>query len=579
MLGTPKEELQKTAECRKNTEGLRERFEDDYELARGDEFSIPKSEGKWENYTTNKSSTDSHKITNTLSDSKVHLRMPIGDETEGEREALSKTEQFVYGAIALRDSIFCTVPEVIGLHEAMSWFCPNRGWLVLRAYLYEDEETELLIPDLAVWDMLHTNWISGSRGIMWASYKRYASKQDVKKQYKEDIEPDNRGRIALHDIWDDDEEGVMLVDGKGSLKSDDWLYKHKHGIGHPPVLIIPVGSMPLIQSDRNDDTLKDVGVSFAVNNRELYKTMSRVRSYFMTFAGRAAKNATAGLYDSSKGGKPPLFEGDPNEKGAYVTLDIGKGQDLKPLAPHELTKDVYAFQQDVATELATGGMAPISMGLPPYPETASGTATIVHTSMANIKPFVKAMERGYVWLAHELVSQFKSGKFKKTEMRGVDGSNRRFQIEVSPDDIDDSWQFVATIKPDMPQDRIAEMGMATQAVESGILSHVTARDPFVPNPDLEQEKIDREFANNFAFIRARKVAAALAKDGDTEGAAYILEEIETRRREAQGGAGQEKGVASQPRIPSPVRPSGDTSAVVPKQQSVMRNLIGKITGR
>ena len=69
--------------------------------------------------------------------------------------------------------------------------------------------------------------------------------------------------------------------------------------------------------------------------------------------------------------------------------------------------------------------------------------------------------------------------------------------------------------------------------------------------------MDRERAYQVAAISLRKTAASLLEDGDVEGARFIIDEIEMMRNQ------QRPGVASQPGIPSLVRPSADTTAVVP----------------
>ena len=433
----------------------------------------------------------------------------------------------------------------------------------MRAYLFEDDDGDV-ISDIATWDILNFCWISGRRGLLWGCHHRKASIEDVMDQYptdmngkKFDLITSKDGKtldgIDIYDVWNSKQEGV-IIDG-------EYVYKHEHNIGHPPIFILPVGSVPLIQSERFDDTIKDVGTDFTVNNREIYKVQSRIDTYFLELTGRAAKNPVVAEYDSTKGGKPIDFGVAPNQKGAVIPMDIGKGQRLIGGVTPEMTRDAYAFRQEIARELSDGGMAPVSFGTGPFPDTAQGTNILVHASLTNIHPFVRTIERGYEWLATEFVSQWKSGKFGKIKLRGVDGSNRRFEIEPKPDDIDDSWQFKAQLIIDMPQDEMANVGMAVQVVEAGLLSIEEASEKYhlSMDTDLTQQKIDRAKVYDITLIKMKRVAAALIKDGREEEAQDILDDIE-RVRNAQVQEKQ-KGVASQPGVTRPVRPSADTSAV------------------
>jgi len=543
---------------------LRERFEKDFGFIRSEQYTIPKKEGKWDLFTTNRPSTDANKIVNVLASAKVKIWVPLTDEDEKSRKDLSSTERFVYGCISLRDNLITGIPEALPLQSGLSWHAPIRGWLGLLCYFYEkdDGKNGKVCPHIAIWDVLNTAWSSGTNGLLKAANMRYASPEDIKGQYGEDLKPDNYGRVVIYDVWDKDEHGVI---GEG-----EWLPNSKkkekpeeHGLDHVPALILPGGSTPLIQSKEYTDTIKNVGESWAVNNRHLYETESRMGSYLLTFAGRAAKTPMAHEYDSNKtGGIAPSLESSPFEKGSEILIDVGKGEKMTPLIPPELSRDFFSFHEYLQSRLTVGGMAPVAYGIGGQTPTAAGLNILRHASMDNIKPPQLLMERAYKWLAHELVSQYKNGKFGKMEIQGIDGSNRKFKMEVKPEDIDDSWQFEASLITDFPQDDMANTGMAVQLKAAKLLSDQTIQDKYlnVSDTDAEQTKLDRQEANEVAFIKLRHLAVALARDGDTEGALFILQDIERMKAEATQ---PQPGIASQSGITSPVRPSADTTAVMP----------------
>jgi len=178
---------------------------------------------------------------------------------------------------------------------------------------------------------------------------------------------------------------------------------------------------------------------------------------------------------------------------------------------------------------------------------------------------MKTIQQGYEWLAHEIVSQYKSGDFSKMEVSGVDGQNRRFKATIDPDKIKDDWKFECKLFVDLPQDEQANVGMAVQTTEAELLSKNEARDRYhlSRDPDLTQDKIDREKAEGITGFMLRKIESLLREDGDEEGAEIIRSYIENQMAQEN-----QKGVASQPGGTRSVRPSGSTSATVPDASKV-----------
>lgn len=561
-------EIAKFNTCKSETQSLRDRFESDFGRFRNEAFAMPAVEGKWDSFTSNRPSTTADKIINTLAASRLRLWIPLTDENKKQRKHLSKTEQFVYGVINLRDSIYVSIPGVPPLHEAMSWFAPVRGWVVLSAYLYE--ENGKVIPHIMPLDILNTYWIPGSRGLLWACHQRYAHASEIKEEYEEDVKPDVQGRVLVYDVWDKDEEGVIT--------GEKYLRKREHHAGHVPILILPGGATPLIQSAQYSDTIKDIGESWALNNRLLYDAESRMGSYLMTFAGKAAKNPMVHEFDSSKtGGKEPEFQGDLLGKGSVVGVDKGLGEALVPMIPTQLTRDAFAFFDFLKASLDTGDRAPVAYSQLYQPQAAAGMNLLRKLSELNLIPPKRLMERTYVWLAHELVSQYKSGGFKKMEVQGMDGSNRRFKFEVKPNEIDDSWQFEAQLLTDFPIDEMANVGMSVQLHETKLAPDQWIRDKLLhmEDVDLIEEISDREAAENIVKIKLRRIAKALVQDGDEEGAMFILEEIERTKQE------KKPGVASQPGVSSAVSPTADVSAAQPQppQASAFRRFLSRFGGQ
>ena len=570
MLKEAAEELKRFEKCQKNIESLKERINSDFGLFRLEPFNIPAKEGKWDSFTGNKPSTDALNAINTLAGADVNISIPIDDQVEVERDIISNTERFVYGAIALSDSYKRTIPEELPFHQAVSFFAPMRGWLAVRAYLYLEDGQ--VVPDIATWDILNAGWISGSRGLVRAYYEREANVDDVEEMYGDAIKskdiklsPDNYGNIKLVNAWSKDEEGVIY--------NGEYLKKEPHGLDHIPVIILPCGSVPLVKTDEYEDTIKNVGESIYVSNRNMYSIANRMSTYFMTTVGKQVKRPKAVVFDSNLG-KAPEFDADPEQKGAWIPIDKAKGQEVPTgMDETELTRDAYAFVQNIEQMLTIGGTSPLDHGISSSNGPAAGLNILRHASQIKLNPCVNAIQMVYEWLSHELVSQAKTMKdFEEMEIRGVDGKNRTFQIKVTPDSIDDSWDFKCKLILDMPQDEMANMGMAVQAVQAKLLSKRSARDKYElsKDPDGEQDIIDMEDVAEIGDLKLRIAAAGFAIDGRYD----LAQQLETIIQERQQQ--QTKGTANQPGIPSAVSPSGDTTAAGPA--TTIKRMLQRFSG-
>ncbi len=519
----PQVEVKKATAIESRTKDLRDRMEADYNLWRLEPFEIPKTEGTWENFTVNSARVLADYIVTNLSTGKRRIWIPIESEKKRARENLSMTERLAIGLIEQADSINVSIPEMVDIQSDLSWNAAIRGWNVWRALLYMDEDN--LVSDVKVWDPLNTFWISGTssrNGLLWAAYKRYASEEDVKEQYGSDMVKavDKQGRIAIQDTYDGEEEGVII--------GDKYVHRWKHDLGYPPVFIRPVGASKLIQSGKHSDTIKDIGESCFVANRGIYESLHRLWSYVLTGAGRQAKSSIIIEYDSAlEDLTPDDIHVDPGEKGHVTLLDKSKGQKVVGYVQPPNIEQVFAMIQGAEGMTSMGGIPPVALGSINQYMPASGLNILTHSAQMRLKHAKLNVERCFAEMAGELVAQYKNGEFAETEVSGVDKSNREFQAKIKPDKVETNRKFKAEIVVDMPQDEMQDIGMATQAIQAGLLSPQTARDRFhlVDDTDLEQEKIDKFTAEQMSGVKMWNLAKALLDDGNEFGAMIVLNNL------------------------------------------------------
>ena len=578
-------EVTKIDACLTRTQPLRDQLENDYGLWRNEKYEIPQQEGKFESYTTNRSGAEGNRIMNTLAGGHLKLWIPLPEDAgKKDRKAISKTEQFANGAIALGNELLEAVPESGSVLDGLSFHSPICGGFGLRCYLWEEDDGTL-VPDIAVWHLLNLFWLSGAKGINWAGCQRWTSPEDVEELYQETIQPDKNGRVKIYDVWDSEQFGVI------DPRTKQWIGKgrQEHHCGHLPIKIFSVGSAPMVQSSKFEDTIKDAFQSIYVNNRAIYKVNSRLRSYRLTVAGKVAKSPKIVKWNSVLGGpaSQPILPEDPDVKGNVIFIDEGKGQGIEEAFKETLSRDVDILGQEVKEDLGIGGMAPVASAELNQALPAAGIAMVIDTSLVNLLPCQNAIQKGFKWLAQELVSQYKHGDWtqKKVTLSGVDSKRNRFRAEISPDDIDDNAKFEAELIMTLPRAEMENIGMAVEAVKSGLVSKQTSRDKYhlVDDTDAEAQIISREKAEDIADLDLRKMLATLIDDENFEDAmiidAVIKERQAARSPQGQGAPGQEASGPGQ--IPRPPVPQAAVGAVAkpapaPSPASLIRRIGRKI---
>ena len=576
-----KEIIDQVKACKKRTGALRERMDDDFKLLIMEKFEIDKKKGDYESYDTKSPSVLSTKQTEMLASAALKFTIPLDKETKAERKKVSDTERFAYGAVNKGDEWNMLDPHNPPMQEQTAWYVVNRGWIVWRFLMRQDGDE--IIPDWAAWDMRNVYWGLGKRGLGWACNLRYASEEQIESEWNLKPEADKKGRVLVYDHWGKEFERVVI--------GNEIKHQVEHKQDRVPVLILPVGSMPFVQMEDNDETLKYMGDSCFVNNRHLYPKQSELLSYYFTVIATGTRVPTVVYY---KGPTPPEFESNPYLKGSTIFLSVDKGEKVEEFFKPTMPQDAAAAVSWVNSEISIGCLSPIMSGEINQQIPTSGMALLIHAGMGVLKPRIKAMERAYTWLVNEAVRQYKNNEeFADLKLDGFDAAGRHFTLNVNKDKLYDDRRLMAKIKPEMPQEQLQEAGIATQLVEAGLMSPETAMDRYlhIQDTDLEVMKIARAKAENMEPIVLRKAAAAFIHDKQLGLAQIFIDEIRARAAQGQGGGGrpgggqQPKGVASQPGVPKGTIPSSLVRGGVPEdvkrkmQENVRLQNIGMERGR
>lgn len=518
-------ELAILTKLRTHRQKLIERMDFDFGKFRGDKFSIPVEEGKWENITSNRAKSEGRKMINILSRAERSIFQEAEKEDAADRDKLNFNELLVSGLLFSAERLRDGLPETPKLQNEMASYRVFRGWGAYRLLVMEDDDDKSYL-DLAVWDARNTYYISGRSGLLKAYYERSVLKAQFADEYKGfNGQADDKGMVKVVDVWDCSDSTRItkeaVIAGGDYVKEPEKVLVGGQTIDYLPVRIKAGGGIPLISEIKSEatidsaDNLREVGESYLANNRDLLDEESRAMSYKKTRAGLDAKMPTVIEYDGTSGELPPKFPNDPYVKGGLIFLDVSKKQKLADQIPISRGELIAQYHADIASQLNTGGLNPIAFGEGGKGQTAFETDVRNRNTRESIDPFREDLQDDFVWIATMATKQYKAGSFKDNQL--FEGYNKKsvwFSQKIKRDDIDDSKIFKCKLMSDELRDKSANASLAIELVGASLLSRREALDDFQisKDPDGTLDAIAQEQAEQAFDTPAVKGYLAMVKD-------------------------------------------------------------------
>lgn len=554
-LLTPEKTLERISVCKRRTKSLRDRWESDWGLTLNEEFQMSKEQREWSNATANLAVSLYDYYVNSLAYGTLLFSIPITAEKKKQREKLAIAERFAYGCMNIADERLSNAGQPTVL-EQLAALAPVRGWTAGRAYMYQPKGSDINLQ-IDIWDVFNTYWLSGANGLLWIAYRNYMSPEAVRDAYGDNVqfEEDSEGRVETWDVIDKEEEGVLI--------QDKWVVKpEKHGLDHVPCFVFPGGSVPLIQSEKYNDTIKYQGQSIYYKNVLIYPIINKLLTYFMTTSEQSAKPPMLNIYDSSKNGEPLNLQGDPRGRGAIIDVDAGQGQGLAPMFTETMSGQTEMLLNFFRGLESLGGVAPIARGEINQAMPAALGSLLTSSANKGMRSPQNLIEKSITWLVNELMTQYRNGHFGELKIKGKDKSSHYFDVDVTPSEIEADWYLEARLKPDTLLDSNLNAGIATTLTTQGLISKRRARDKYlnIEDPDGEQEIIDYESISENEDIALRNMVAAAAHEGDKE-ATMILLDILEERKAARNRKENPKQAAIPEGVSVPVPPQATASAL------------------
>jgi len=488
---------------------LRDRMEEDFDL-----FCLTPYEAKkgYQSYTSSAPRNFFDKVLDGLNRAQLTIQIELPEKaTDKQTDAASIGELYLFGALAAIDRRLRLRGEP-SLREGLGFFIALRGWYALRALVYASKDETVF--DVLPWDPLHVTWETGPNGLLWAAYKRKVTKAQIQAEYGITIS----GKDAeLIDFWDEEKNSVVI-------KNDFAKKPTKHNIGHVPVNIGSIGSMPTIQTKDFSSTIEYQGDSVWAASRNLYKPFNKHISELMDIHERARIGSL--VYESEDG--ETGVEGDPYQ--TFKIIPIKKGDILKPLEMPQPPASTGMIAGVISEDKEQSTLPyPLAHGGTRAAETGVALSIRLDQTKSVYNPRSGGLAEGYTWLCEELLSQYAQKGMKAVDLKGYKPNGQFFQQKVKPTEIDPSWHISVKCEPRMPRDREREIFMAKAATDpnamgEALVSMDTARDDYLqlPDPAAEKEKVLAERGESLPPIQVRQIARALQERGKPELAQEVL---------------------------------------------------------
>ena len=574
LFSDPGEILQAVKYQQSEMEDLRTRMEDDFDIYKLTEY--PAKAG-YESYTSTAPKNFFDKILAGINRAAltINIRTDEGAQ-EDERDSANQGELFLIGALNDIDRRARFRREK-ALRRNIAFMACLRGWVALRCLVYVPEGEKNTVFDVLSWDPMHVTWEDGPGGLVWAAYQRKATKSQIHAEYGYIIE----GQDALvTDFWTR-EKNCILVNNEFIKEPME------HMIGHVPVFIGNVGDMPDIQQKdftgqtlRSNNTLEYQGESVWSTARDIIEPRNKYISQLMDTAKRSVAGS---LVHKSKAGDKKI-KGDPY--ASFQEIVIEEGEEIYPLelpsAPPETAAILGAIDHDWQQSTLP---YPLAYGGTQAAESGRALAIRIEATRSAYSPRTHLLRESYQWLCEEVLGQFANPKRKNkaVELHGESNEMSFFHVTKKPTDIKEDWIVDVIVEPRLPRDEAEEINMSIAATRSGgsgeqpLMAISSARRDILKlkNPDLEEQRVLAEMGKALPPIMNRRIAAAMASEGDEEGAEILMNWINSQEQGAQAAPTDMSGQPTGPAGPAGATPqrSGPTSEETQLIEAVMTVLV------
>jgi len=239
---------------------------------------------------TNFSRTFAEKVQAVLAAAEMQIIVRMAEqEGEDKRDDVGKLERLFHFGFEKADERLrrMLLPP---LRDQLIWFGTIRGYRAGRFLVYKDNQNNVIF-DFMPLDPRWLTYATGSRGLLWAAYKYFRSKESLQDEHgAENIPKINNNEVI--DWWENDKENGII----NAVVCNNTFLKEPKPVNIPsmPILISPAYTRPPLTSSTTTKSqvtseIEGYGESIFAPNRELTKVINDLASIWATHANLLAK--------------------------------------------------------------------------------------------------------------------------------------------------------------------------------------------------------------------------------------------------------------------------------------------------
>ena len=356
-INDPDEIIRAVGRHEEQTRPLRDRMEGDFRLYRLEPFQEVDGYGHpvegFRSYTSNAPQVYADKVIQWIARAEFGIRIPQAGRTGAQRAVDALKEKWTWGLMRsvdrrIQQRMEPPMRDLTAFHNVVRGMVAGR-WLMMNTASGET------VVDMTPWDPMHTYWSVGTEGLEWACYKVRKTRGEIRAEYGVDIGEDidtlrvgaqdgDDAEMEVYDFYDRTHNTVVAGNGVVLKRPTP------HGAGRVPVVIVPVGPVPLVQTDAAMDSVSDYGESVFKSNREIYDKHNLMMSIFLELAARARRPP---LGVKSRDGRKTLDE-DPYMEG--TTISMSEGDEVQAFPLLKTTQDAADLTGRISGEVQRGSI-------------------------------------------------------------------------------------------------------------------------------------------------------------------------------------------------------------------------------
>ena len=503
-------------------------------------------------YTTNRPRVLAETVHNAIAMSEMIVRVDNDESKEDGRKINDDYESWVIGSFSNANNWRLDGGNQAIISEAGFRGITRGHVLAARAMLRKSADDESTYEDIAPIDPRHLVFERGNGRILWAAIVTRRSRAQIRSEYPsyrfDDTEENdgNQKEKVIDYFFTQGGKGKNAGKHLNSVIIGKKYARNKVETHSPrfPIVIRMVGRNPGVS---NFSFIKEEGGSTDIPGIEgtgdsvwgPMRGANLARNRSMTYRTGIMAREVQGVFAMHSPGAEKDIEGRVDEPGRVHYLDSDGGEKLELLQLQKTGGDAQIYDSIVAQDELGADLPQSAYGNASVPISGATARMLGRTISNRIDPYLKPLESLLEGCIANLEAQYATKQYKPTSVAGRTREGINFNREITPQDIEGHGILRITLKPELPEDKMEKILIASQAVKKdpntgeALYSYQGARDEL-----LEMQSGDKEHRRNITAIASsatpmlsitKELQAAL-DEGMYDTAAFLMKELEKQNR-------------------------------------------------